>query len=174
MPRIPYAQEGQEAEGARPFYAAIRQKFGVVPNVVKLVGHSGPATEGLVGLLDIYFAKLALPARIREIAYLTAAIANGCAYCQAHHGPLAKKAGLSDAQIAGLAAPGTVDGLSPAERAVARFSHETTRNVAASDEAHAALREHFAAPLIAEIAFVVASANFIQRIGRNFGVELEG
>ncbi|MBI2391210.1 MAG: carboxymuconolactone decarboxylase family protein [Deltaproteobacteria bacterium] len=172
MPRFPYAHEGEEAEAARPFYAAIKEKFGMVPNLVKLVGHSGPATEALVQLLDIYTTKLALPARIREIAYLTAAKANGCGYCTAHHTRLALGAGLTEAQIAAL--PST-DGLfTHAEEAVALFALETTRAVAASDEAVAHLREHFAPKLVAEIAFVVAAANFIQRIGRNFGVELEG
>lgn len=175
MTKIAYAQEGQEAEGARPFYDAIKQRFGMVPNLVKLVGHSGPATEGLVTLLDIYFAKLSLPTRIREIAYLTAAKANGCAYCTAHHTPLARQAGLTDDQIAAFSdVAGASIKLSPAEAAVVRFALETTRDVAASDEVHAALREYFGPAHVVEIAFVVASANFVQRIGRNFGVELEG
>lgn len=175
MPRIPYAHEGTEAAGATPYYQAIKAKFGVVPNLVKLVGHSGPATEALVGQLDVYFSRLTLPVRVREIAYLAAAKTNGCAYCQGHHTPLAQKAGLSAAQIDALSdADRAATVLSPEEAAVVRFSIETTRNVAASDAAHAALAEHFRPELIAEIAVVVASANFIQRIGRNFGVELEG
>lgn len=36
-----------------------------------------------------------------------------------------------------------------------------------------ALERHHSPPENAEIAFVVASANFIQRIGRNLDVELE-
>lgn len=174
MPHIAYAQEGHEAQGARPYYAAIKEKFGMVPNLVKLVGHSGPVTEGLVTLLDVYFAKLSLPPRIREIAYLTASKANRCGYCTGHHTPIAKQAGLTDEQIASLSDPATARSkLSAAEAAVVAFAFETTRDVAASDKAHAALREHFAPAAIVEIAFVVASANFIQRIGRNFGVELE-
>ncbi len=175
MPRIPYAEEGHEAEGARPFYAAIKEKFGMVPNLVKLVGHSGPATEGLVGLLDVYFSKLTLPVRIREIAYLTAAKANGCAYCTAHHTGIAKKADLTDDQIASLSdVTSARANLTASEAAVVQFAVETTRLVVASEAAHAALREHFSVPMITEIAFVVASANMIQRIGRNFGVTLEG
>jgi alkylhydroperoxidase family enzyme len=63
--------------------------------------------------------------------------------------------------------------LAEAERAVVRFAYETSHSVAASDEALEQLKGHFAVPEIVEIAFVVAAANFIQRIGRNFGVELE-
>lgn len=175
MPKIAYAHEGQEVPGASPFYAAIKQQFGMVPNVVKLLGHSGPATGALVGLLDVDFARLTLPVRLREIAYLAAAKTNGCAYCQGHHTPLAKKAGLTDVQIASLGdADEAAKVLERAEAAAVRFSIETTRHVVASDAAHSGLREHFAPALIAELAVVVAGANFIQRIGRNFGVELEG
>jgi hypothetical protein len=45
--------------------------------------------------------------------------------------------------------------------------------VAASDEALAVLQKAFPLSQVVEIAFVVATANFIQRIGKNFGVELE-
>jgi hypothetical protein len=56
---------------------------------------------------------------------------------------------------------------------VIRFALETTKNVSASDEALAGLRKAFPLSQVVEIAFVVATANFIQRIGKNFGVELE-
>ncbi len=173
MPRIPYAQEGQEAAGAKPVYAALKQSFGMVPNLVKVVGHSGPATQGLGALLDAYF-KLSLAPRVREIAYLTVARHNGCAYCQGHHVPLAKKAGLSQEQIDLLGEAGFAsDKLTEAERAVVRFAFETSRSVAASDAAIEALKSHFSVVEVAEIAFVVAAANFNQRIGRNLGAELE-
>lgn len=174
MPRIPYAQEGREAAGAKPVYEGLKKSFGMVPNLVKLVGHSGPATQGLGALLDVYFTKLSLPARVREIAYLTVARHNGCAYCQGHHVPLAKQAGLSQDQIDLLGEAGFgSEKLTEAERAVVRFAYETSHNVVASDEAIEALKRHFNVPEVVEIAFVVAAGNFIQRIGRNFGAELE-
>lgn len=174
MPRIPYAQEGQEAAGAKPVYEALKKSFGMVPNLVKLVGHSGPATQGLGALLDVYFTKLSLAPRVREIAYLTVARHNRCAYCQGHHVPLAKQAGLSQDQIDLLGEAGfQSEKLTDAERAVVRFAYETSHNVAASDEAVEALKRHFSVPEVVEIAFVAAAGNFIQRIGRNFGAELE-
>lgn len=174
MPRIPYAQEGQEAAGAKPVYEALKKSFGMVPNLVKLVGHSGPATQGLGALLDVYFTKLSLAPRVREIAYLTVARHNGCSYCQGHHVPLAKQAGLSQDQIDLLGEAGfQSEKLTEAERAVVRFAYETSHNVAASDEAVDTLKRHFSVPEVVEIAFVVAAGNFIQRIGRNFGAELE-
>lgn len=174
MPRIPYAEEGQEADGASPMYDQLKQGMGLVPNLVKLVGHSGPVTQALGTNLDVYFNQLSIGAKLREIAYLTVARFNGCAYCQGHHVPAGKQAGLTDAQIEQLDESGfDSDDFTPAERAVIRFAYETTRDVKASDGAVDALKEHYDNQEIAEIAFVVAAGNFIQRIGKNFGADLE-
>ena len=62
---------------------------------------------------------------------------------------------------------------SKGEQAVICFALETTKNISASDEAIAGLQKAFPLSQVVEIAFVVATANFIQRIGKNFGVELE-
>jgi uncharacterized peroxidase-related enzyme len=174
MPRIPYAEEGQEAAGAKPVYDQIKQGMGMVPNVVKLLGHSGPATQAMGANLDVYFNQLSLDPKLRELVYLTVARLNGCAYCQGHHVPAGKQAGLTDGQIDQLDESGFASGdFTDAEQAAIRFAYETTRDVKASDEAMEALKAHYDNEQIAEIAFVVAAANFIQRIGKNLGVELE-
>ncbi len=174
MPKIPYAQEGKEAAEATPVYANLKKGFGMVPNVVKLLGHSGPATQAMGALLDTYFNKLSLTPRVREIAYLTVARANGCSYCQGHHVPMAKTAGLTDKEI-DLLGPEGFDAteLPQAERAIVRFAYETTKQVAAEDETIEKLKKHFSSQEVAELAFVAAAGNFIQRIGKNLGAELE-
>lgn len=174
MPRIPYAHEGQESAQATAVYKDIKKGFGMVPNVVKLLGHSGPATQALGAVLDAYFKGLSLAPAIREAAYLTVARANGCAYCQGHHVPMARQAGLSDAQIAVLGPEGFESALlSEPQRAAVRFAYETTKQVAASDAALDAVKKHFSVKEVAELAFVAAAGNFIQRIGKNLGAELE-
>lgn len=175
MPRIPYAEKGEEAAEATPVYQELEKGMGIVPNLVKLVGHSGAATRGLGSVLRSYFGELSIPTRLREIAYLTASRHNGCHYCQSHHEGLAKQAGLSEAEIALLGPEGfESDRLAEAERAVVRFAWETSRDVEASDEAVEMLKRHYSNGEIAELAFVVGGANMIQRIGKNLGVTLEG
>ena len=174
MPRIPYAEEGTEAKEATPVYANLKASFGFVPNLLKVLGHSGPATQALGGLLVNYFHHLSLTARLREIAYLTVARSNECAYCIGHHTLIARQAEVSDEEIALLGESGfTNEKFSAAERVVIRFAYETTKYVVASDNTLDELQKHYNPTQIAEIAFVVATANFIQRIGKNFGIELE-
>lgn len=174
MPRTTYAHEGQEEPEATPVYQSLKKGFGMVPNVVKLLGHSGPATQAMGALLNAYFNKLSLTARLREIAYLTVARANGCGYCQGHHVPMAKAAGLTEAQISLLDTRGfDAPEFNEAERSVIRFAYETTKLVAASAETVETLKKFFSPKEISELAFVAAAGNFIQRIGKNLGAELE-
>lgn len=174
MPRIPYAEKGTEAKSATEVYAQLEAEFGFVPNLLKVLGHSGPATRAMGAVLDNLFHHLSLAPRIREMAYLTVAKFNQCAYCVGHHSFFAKQAGMTDEEMTLLGESGvTSTHFSEGEQAVIRFALETTKNVAASDEALAGLRKAFPLNQVVEIAFVVATANFIQRIGKNFGVELE-
>ena len=174
MSRIPYAEKGTEAEGATAVYAKLEAEFGFVPNLLKVLGHSGPATQAMGAVLDNLFHHLSIAPRIREMAYLTVARHNQCAYCVGHHTFFAKQAGMTDEEIALLGESGVRSThFSTGEQAVINFALETTKNVSASDEALAGLEKVFPVSQVVEIAFVVAAANFIQRIGKNLGVELE-
>lgn len=174
MPKISYAEKGTEAEGATVVYAQLEKEFGFVPNLLKVLGHSGPATQAIGAILDNLFHHLALDPRIREIAYLTVAKHNQCAYCVGHHSFFGKQVGMTDEEIGLLGELGLTNvQFSDSEKAVIRFALETTKNVAASDDAHTELQKAFPLNQVVEIAFVVATANFIQRIGKNFGIELE-
>ena len=74
---------------------------------------------------------------------------------------------MTDEEITLLGESGlTGAGFSEGEKAVIRFALETTKDVAASNDAHAELQKAFPLNQVVEIAFVVATANFIQRIGK--------
>ncbi len=60
-----------------------------------------------------------------------------------------------------------------AERSVMKYALETTKNVKAEADTVAELQKHFTPTQIIEIAFAVPAGNFIQRIGKNFEIELE-
>lgn len=175
MAKISYAEEGQEAEGATMVYQGAKMMMGLVPNILKIVGHSGPVTQAFGGMITAYFTQLELDPALREMAYLTAARYNGCDYCQSHHVPMDKEAGLDDTQIALLGKDGfDSDEFSAVERAVIRFAYETTENVTASDDIISELKAHLSEKELVELTFVVAMANFVQRIGKNLGIELDG
>ena len=174
MPRTPYATPGTEAPGATPVYEGLKAQMGMVPNVVQLLGHSGPAAAGLAGVLDTLFNQLEVDPKLRELAYLVVAKTNESSYCIGHHTMFASEAGWSDDEIARIGpGAGTDTIFEPKGRAVAQFAEEVTRNVTASDEALDAIAEQLSPPEVADITFTVAAANLVQRVGKNLGAELE-
>lgn len=73
---------------------------------------NSPEAAGRVARLGTYLRyESSLPARVREVAILTAARAFDCAYEWAVHEPLAREAGVSEATLDALAETGPVDAL---------------------------------------------------------------
>jgi len=91
----PVNATGKTAE----LFSAVKGKLGLVPNLMRTLGHSPAALEaylGFSGTLD----KGVLPAKVREQIALAVAEANACDYCLAAHSLIGKGAGLSADTIA--------------------------------------------------------------------------
>lgn len=85
MSRISIPTVEQSAPAAQPLLAAVQKQLGVVPNLMKLVGHSPAALEGYLSLNGA-LGKGKLNVQLRERIALTIAEFNGCDYClSAHH-----------------------------------------------------------------------------------------
>jgi uncharacterized peroxidase-related enzyme len=84
MSRISIPTVEHALEAAKPLLAAVQQQLGVVPNLMKLVGHSPAALEGYLSLNGA-LAKGKLDAKLRERLALTVAEYNGCDYCLSAH-----------------------------------------------------------------------------------------
>lgn len=100
MSRLSIPAVADAPAASQPLLAAVHQKLGVVPNLMKLLGQSPSALEGylsLSGALD----KGVLDAKLRESLALAVAEFNGCDYCLAAHSYIGKNlVKLSDEQIA--------------------------------------------------------------------------
>jgi uncharacterized peroxidase-related enzyme len=84
---------------SKPLLDAVHKQLGVVPNLMKLLGHSPAALEGYLALSGA-LAKGALDAKLRESLALAVAEYNGCDYCLAAHSYIGKNlVKLSDEEI---------------------------------------------------------------------------
>ncbi|WP_397448025.1 carboxymuconolactone decarboxylase family protein [Pseudomonas sp. NA-150] len=94
MPRINALTHEQAPEGSRPWLDGVKQAFGVVLNVFKVLAHS-PAV--ITGYVQFYQAMetSSLTALEREAIALATAEVNGCGYCLSVHEMLGSKYGLS-------------------------------------------------------------------------------
>jgi len=99
MSRITIPTVDQSAAASKPLLAAVHKQLGVVPNLMRLVGHSPAALEGYLSLGGA-LGKGVLDARLRERIALAVAESNGCEYCLAAHSYLGRNvAKLDDAEI---------------------------------------------------------------------------
>ena len=99
MSRISIPTVEQSPAASQPLLAAVNKQMGVIPNLMKLVGHSPAALEGYLSLSGA-LGKGSLSMQLRERIALTVAEINGCEYCLAAHAFIGKNmAKLSDADI---------------------------------------------------------------------------
>jgi uncharacterized peroxidase-related enzyme len=84
MSRISIPTVEASLEATKPLLAAVKQSLGVVPNLMKLVGHSPAALEGYLALNGA-LNKGKLDAKLRERIALAVAEYNGCDYCLSVH-----------------------------------------------------------------------------------------
>lgn len=88
MSRLPIPNAAQAHPASRPLLAAVEQELGIVPNLMRLVGHSPAALQGYLALNGA-LARGRLDARLRERIALAVAESNGCSYCLSAHTYLA-------------------------------------------------------------------------------------
>lgn len=91
----PVHAAGKNAE----LFTAVKSKLGVVPNLMRTLGHSPAALEAYLGF-SATLGRGVLPAAVREQIALAVAQANACDYCLAAHSLLGRGAGLSTDAIA--------------------------------------------------------------------------
>jgi len=99
MSRISIPTVDNSIEASKPLLAAVHKQLGVVPNLMKLVGHSPAALEGYLSLNGA-LGKGKLNVQLRERIALAIAEYNGCDYCLSVHSYLASNlAKLSSVEV---------------------------------------------------------------------------
>ncbi|MAT39105.1 MAG: hypothetical protein CL946_05830 [Ectothiorhodospiraceae bacterium] len=172
MARISYVERENAPENIQGVYDQLKQKFGVVPNVLKGMANSPELFMGFIPFLGAALGPSQVDNATKELAIITTSKLNGCSYCTAHHTAAGRRAGLSDEKI--NAAPDeTSDAFNDKEKAVVRYSRELAENVAASQETLEELKKHFGEGQIAELNLVNGVFHVLTRFADTFKIELE-
>jgi AhpD family alkylhydroperoxidase len=170
MPHVSPLADAAVPEAVRPLFQAMQARLGLVPNIWRSLAH---APGVLKASLDMYQAiHRDLEPKLRELAYLHTVRLLHCDYCDHYHVPLARKAGVSDAQIHELARFEQSDAFSELEKNILRFAEQWTGR----GKVDAGLMEALAGSLspgqFVTLAAVVAQANWTARFNESFGVQL--
>jgi uncharacterized peroxidase-related enzyme len=117
---------------------AVKQKFGMVPNITRLMANSPQVLEGYLGFSGA-LAGGRLDPQLRERIAIAVASENGCNYCLSAHTAAGKMVGLSAEE---LTAARQVQSAGAKESTALRFATKIVRERGwVSDEDVASLRE---------------------------------
>jgi AhpD family alkylhydroperoxidase len=159
-PRLPFAsEEGPTANLLRA------RRGGQLSALDRLLLHSPPVAEGWNALLGALRSGTTLPADLRELIVLRVAVLNGAAFEWTAHEPIARRAGLDDAQLAALRSrdAGSVPVWTPLQQAVLAFTDASTTSVTVPEPVFAVLREHLGERGIVEVVATVGGYAMVSR-----------
>jgi 4-carboxymuconolactone decarboxylase len=114
-----------------------------------------------------------LPARTREILILRTAWNAHTQYEWAHHVPIAKQAGLSDAQIARIAQGPAASGWTDEERALLQTADELRREAFVSAATWSQLTRQYDTPRVIEIIYTVGGYAMTALAINSLGIQVE-
>jgi 4-carboxymuconolactone decarboxylase len=153
---------------------------------------TGRRTEAMIEPVQVYaripallrgYAKLeqatadltALPDRVKALAELRAATLTTCEYCIDLGSQVARRWGLTDAQLLALPAYRSSDLFTYADKLVLDYATAMSRTpVEVSDELFAALREQFDDTQLVELTHVIALENLRGRFNLALGIGAAG
>lgn len=159
-PRLPAASgEGPTADLLRA------RRGGQLSALDLLLLHSPPVAEGWNALLGALRSGTTLPADLRELIVLRVAVLNGAAFEWTAHEPIARRAGLDDAQLAALRGgdAGSAPVWTPEQAAVLAYTDASTTSVTVPEPVFAALREHLDDRQVVEVTATVGGYAMVSR-----------
>jgi uncharacterized peroxidase-related enzyme len=127
--------------------------------------------EVLKNLPPFYSAVMgpgSISRRIKSLVYLATSYSNQCPFCIASNLPGARKSGVTEEELAAVAA-GKSEGFPADEQSAINYALELTRTSNAT-ATRAALPAHFNDEQIVELTLVIAVANFTNRF--NNGLQI--
>src|SRR3954468_22091602 len=163
MSRISYADETADPAVAALAAQIRAERDGKVPNIYRMLLNSPPIAQGWLNLLTAVRHKSTLPGRYRELVIIRIAVINGADYERDIHVPIAKKEGMTDAQIAAIGDWQNSKEYDDAARAVLAYTDAMTRDVHVGDDVFAAVKKHFDARAITDLTATVCAYNLVSR-----------
>ena len=163
MARITYGDEARDQEVAALAAQIRAERDGRIPNIYRMLLNSPPIAQGWLNLLTAIRHKSTVAGRHRELVIIRIAVINGAEYERSIHVPIARKEGMSDAQIEAINDWQNATVFDDAERAVLAYTDAMTLDVHVPDDVFAAVKKHFDARTITELTATVCAYNLVSR-----------
>jgi 4-carboxymuconolactone decarboxylase len=164
-PRVPDVAEDADPQVAAAAAVLRARRGGELSGLDRMLLHSPPVAEGWSALLGALRNRTTLPPDLTELAVLRIAVLNEADFEWTAHEPAARRAGVSEEQLAALRTddPAAAPVFSPVQALALRFTDASSRAVAVPDAVFAALREHLDDRQVVELAATVAGYAMVSR-----------
>lgn len=175
---IPYASD-EDQRGLEDLIDAIRSRRpdGKLLNLDRMLLNSPPFARGWNDLIGAVRIRLAVSAKLRELAIMAVGVLNGADYECAQHRPEFLSAGGTAEQLAALAdvsaACQNTRLFDESERATLMLAYEMTRSVTVNKETLDRLRSAMPDRQVVELVGTIASYNMVSRFLVALGIQLE-
>jgi 4-carboxymuconolactone decarboxylase len=168
MARIPYPEPAELQPATQEALAKIR---GI--NVFRMMAWAEGVAPPMFDFVKEVFASLELDARSRQLAIVCVGHLCESAYELHQHEKIARKVGLTEADLDCAAGRAPIASLSPRDQAVLRFATEMTQDVRVSDATFAQARAVFSHRELTELAIVTSFYSCICRFLETMQIEIE-
>ncbi len=161
MARLRYADISAPADAT--LVHDIREQRGEVPHLYRMLLHAPAVTAGWLGNLTAIRQKTSLDGALRELVIIRIALLNN-APCEAEqHAPIARREGVSDAQLEALAYWAQSESFEARQRAVLAYADSMTREIQVPDAVHAEVRRYFDDKGVVELTALIATYSMVSR-----------
>ncbi|WP_299954234.1 carboxymuconolactone decarboxylase family protein [uncultured Modestobacter sp.] len=163
---VPSPARLPDADGSGPAADVLRaRRGGELSALDRLLLHSPAVAQGWSALLGALRNATTLAPDLTELVVLRVAVLNDAPFEWAAHEPAARRAGVTDEQLAALRMPDGVPdaAFSPVQSAVLRFTDASSRQVAVPDEVFAQVRAHLDDRQVVELAVTVGGYAMVSR-----------
>jgi 4-carboxymuconolactone decarboxylase len=163
--RLPDPPEDGDAETAAAAAVLRARRGGELSGLDRMLLHSPPVAEGWSAMLGALRNRTTLPPDLTELAVLRIAVLNDAAFEWTAHEPAARRAGVTDEQLAALRTvdPAAAPVFSAVQALTLRFTDASSRVVAVPDPLFAELREQLDDRQVVELVATVAGYGMVSR-----------
>lgn len=170
MPHVEPLEISNAPEKSKPILEAIKEKFGQSLNIFNTAAHQPDILGGITQINDGISQDL--DDELRELAYFKASQINSCDYCSHYHKQAAKKAGVTDRQLAEIEDYQNSDAFNDKEKSVLLYSEQLTKHAQVEDSVIEDLKTFLDDKQLVSLAGSVALANFTNRFNHGLNIQL--
>ncbi len=172
MARVRLNETPDLPEEHRWLFERIEQQPGGVLNIYRALAHRPVALRNFMRFGSCLLLEGALDPKLRELAILRVGWLCRSPYELAQHVAFGRRAGLTDAQIRGVADP-HVGPYDPQQMAVIAYAAELTSDARVSEATFGAVAEFLSDEQIVELTLVVGFYNLVTRALNALEVEID-